>query len=472
LLTKSNLKALKHGKYCLNEYGSAIQDMIFVARALGIPYAWVDALCILQNKDSDDFDQQVSQMRDIYAGSLLTLVVADSGSASNRFLIERERQFLPVTEQNCDQGPIFLSPALDDMADDDRGPWSARGWTMQEGILPQRILEFKSSEIIWKCCEERKFERGVTQNVNSAMEESSKFFGGPTYGLWTLGIFSMFKRTQDLKQTNHLDRSLRGSEMFELWYQLIEKYTTRIFSRLEDRLAAISGLVNVYSDMIGSKQYIYGLWKSDMIRGLTWMCDSDFKPNKTEARTKASSLFPSWSWASVGYERVQFYCGPGHFQPLAKFQQGSSTSTILLAGPLKIFSQKCLAKPKTELERYVSAIIAQLYPKHRDAGQSSVLPGIQLAAMQMGLESSGNSRPSYMWVLLLKLTGNTFEGHAVYVRVGVFSLRDYDLIGKPESALHLKPDMSYAETVRSMGDDYIMDEIKRVPWERGIVGIS
>lgn len=454
----------------MNEYSPAIQDAIFVARALGILYVWVDALCILQDRDSDDFEQQVSQMRNIYAGSLLTLVVRDSDSASNRFLIERERQYLPVTELDCNQGAIFISPA--DVADDDRGPWSTRGWTMQEGMLPERILEFKSSEIIWKCCEERKFERGVTQNVNSSMEESSKFFGGPMSGLRTLGTFSMFKRTQDLPRTDDPNRSSRNSEIFGLWYQLIEKYTTRKFSRLEDRLAAISGLVNVYSDMIESKEYINGLWGLDMIRGLTWTCESDFKPKRTVARTKACSLFPSWSWASVGYECVRFHYGPGPFQPLAEFQQDSSPSIILLAGPLKTFDQNCLAKPKTELECYVSSKVAQIYPEHADTGQSSVVPSIRLAAMQMGFESAPNSRPSIMWILLLKLTGNTFKGHAVYVRVGVFSLRNWDLIGKPENALHLKPDMSYEETIRSMGDDYVVDEIKRMPWERGIMGVA
>ena len=42
---------------------------------------------------------------------------------------------------------------------------------MQEGLLPNRLLHYTASEIIWKCCEEQRFERGVTERIEDRISE-------------------------------------------------------------------------------------------------------------------------------------------------------------------------------------------------------------------------------------------------------------------------------------------------------------
>jgi hypothetical protein len=63
------------------------QDAIFVTRALGIQYLWIDSLCIIQD-DSVDWQFQSAQMADIYRNSILT--IAGSASSHGRSVARRQ----------------------------------------------------------------------------------------------------------------------------------------------------------------------------------------------------------------------------------------------------------------------------------------------------------------------------------------------------------------------------------------------
>ena len=87
-----------------------------------------------------------------------------------------------------------------------------------------------------------------------------------------------FKRFPEYLPSS-LDYSILSEpETFRLWYDLIEEYTQRRFECISDRLVAISGLAQIFGNTIRSHEYVVGLWKPDLIRGLIW-------------HTKVQSLF-------------------------------------------------------------------------------------------------------------------------------------------------------------------------------------
>lgn len=276
-LTNDTMNELKNGKP-LTAFDATIQDAVLVTRALGISYIWIDALCILQ--DGKEWSDEASKMNEIYGGSTVTLVIASSDSVKNGFLKERDLNYIPVaysTDPAEDhRAKLFLSPEWDDSEREYNWPWSKRGWTMQEGLLPNRLLHYTASQMIWKCCEEQRFERGVTERVEDRISETLTYsdYHDIAFGsefLWQLPAFLKFKRFK-----NHLPISLdyplmSHSDTFRLWYDLVEDYTQRRFTKISDRLVAISGLARIYGDMIRNPTYVAGLWKEDLIGGFYGM---------------------------------------------------------------------------------------------------------------------------------------------------------------------------------------------------------
>lgn len=94
------------------------------------------------------------------------------------------------------------------------------------------------------------------------------------------------------------------SDTFRMWYDLIDDYTQRRFTQISDRLVAIAGLARIYADMIRNPTYVAGLWKEDLIRGLLWHVEGATLIPRDDVSTFPKA-FPSWSWASVGYEVVK-----------------------------------------------------------------------------------------------------------------------------------------------------------------------
>jgi hypothetical protein len=152
-LTTDTMNMLRNG-IPLNKFDPTIQDAILVTRALEITYIWIDALCIIQDHNAKEWNEQASKMNEIYGGSTVTLVVASSNSVMNGFLKKRELQHIPILWYSNPAGDstdikplasVFFSPEWDKNEDELNGPWSNRGWTMQEGLLPSRLLHYTSS---------------------------------------------------------------------------------------------------------------------------------------------------------------------------------------------------------------------------------------------------------------------------------------------------------------------------------------
>jgi hypothetical protein len=385
-------------------------------------------------------------MNEIYGGSTVTLAIASSDSVKNGFLKERDLNYIPVaysTDPAEDhRAKLFLSPEWDDNECEYNGSWSKRGWTMQEGLLPNRLLHYTASQIIWKCGEEQRFERGVTESVEDRISETLTYsdYHEIAFGsgfIWQLPAFLKFKRFK-----NHLPISLdyplmSHSDTFRLWYDLVEDYTQRRFTNISDRLVAISGLARIYGDMIRNPTYVAGLWKEDLIRGLLWHVEgATLVPKRsTNNISNFHENFPSWSWASVGYEVVKndlktdntlralseienIHIVPvDSGDPFGAVKSGSVTITGPLRRLPRLYNKEwaSVEASMSKLERHISEIVekesqgsvAQKYFSP-PGGHFSVL----LMLGEMGL----------LYLLVLEATGKIQNGINVYRRGGILKL--------------------------------------------------
>jgi hypothetical protein len=503
ILTKHTLNQLKNGTISLDKFDPAIRDAILVTRALEITYIWIDALCIFQDDDGKDWKEQASKMNEIYGGSTLTLVVASSDSVMNRFLTKRDLKYIPIFgsddqlgESTSSEPPakVFLSPEWGERDNEINGPWSTRGWTMQEGLLPNRLLHFTSSQMIWKCCEERIFERGVTQNLQDVVDETLTYSDDIAFDsgwIWKLDTFMVFKRLPDYLPVN-LDYPLLSSpETFRLWYDLIEEYTPRKFTCISDRLVAISGLAQIFGKMIRSQEYVAGLWKPDMIRGLVWHIEgAKLIPRRSgESMRAENNTFPSWSWASVGYERVKY--SQKHktdFQTLSRIENikidldnpfqpfdAISCRSVTITGPLKKVSRlynqgwKSAEEPMSEFERHLSEITEN--ESFGSVDQRYSFPsGVHFAALQM--IGDGYSKID---LLVLESTGNVSNGHNEYYRVGVVTLQYFStgdvaspglraILAKIDDSLNARLGPPKNQTRKQKASNAVVAEMRREPW--------
>lgn len=76
----------------LEKLPRTIRDAVTVTRSLGIRYLWVDALCIIQDSQSD-WRAEAPKMMNVYRNAYLTIAAtvgdnADSGLAIDRNVLE------------------------------------------------------------------------------------------------------------------------------------------------------------------------------------------------------------------------------------------------------------------------------------------------------------------------------------------------------------------------------------------------
>lgn len=101
------------------------------------------------------------------------------------------------------------------------------------------------------------------------------------------------------------------------WYELIEEYSGRDLTYLEDRIPAFSQIALRYFCASGNNcgEFLAGLWSNDLLRGLLWQTNAGKKPGPAPREYMA----PSWSWAAVP-GRVK-HVWPRDTTPLASIQE-------------------------------------------------------------------------------------------------------------------------------------------------------
>lgn len=207
-------------------------------------------------------------------------------------------------------------------------PLFTRGWAWRERLLSRRIIHFTRHELVWEClgstsCEcgamdefvgsqalrERRFAFGVPQDVEvrcGLMERSRKLAKHLSLSSETTSVnFSSFTERWDyaLMYTimgSAADKlfSTYDAEHYERWRDVISQFSRRNLTYESDVFPAVSGLAEVWiARHQDCGEYLAGLWKADLMRGLLWICVDQYERSDTGRPSQYRA--PTWSWASV-----------------------------------------------------------------------------------------------------------------------------------------------------------------------------
>lgn len=273
----------------------SIRDAMSLAQELGFEYIWIDSICIIQDS-GDDKAQQLRMMDSIYTRAHLTIVAA-AGSHANAGI-----PGLQPETRSRKQHIVQVSDSLSLVAlhpDTHRSAaattWSTRGWTYQELLLSKRCLysfpdgsvSFQCSRAVWG--EDYHAETPHLKRCAPMLDISlNRSWMSPG------GVRERGAPTVHVKDTPYLHEYSR----------LVEAYTGRNMSFASDRLAGISGVLDVLRREF-SLYFLHGLPEVLIHMALLWQPRNKLKRVPNDAST-GLPLYPSWSWTGwtgpVGYE--------------------------------------------------------------------------------------------------------------------------------------------------------------------------
>jgi hypothetical protein len=260
-----------------------VRHAIDMTRLLGIPYLWVDTLCIIQDGEEKEKVEELNKMADIFHGSCFTLVVADGPDAD--YGIRGLGEVTQPLRRNHGQ-QIFSLGKLGRAIVRKFSLWGRetthmspkgyyeRAWTLQEYMFSKKRLIFEGGSVLWECCESTCFE-----DVHRPC--------GPLKGLPATEL----------------------SPDVDMLAKLINGYNARQVTYETDRLRAFAGVGTAMSLQFRGG-FICGLPKAFIDMALLWQpdishlwgYDSEIRrrghcEGADELPSRQSSVLPSWSWA-------------------------------------------------------------------------------------------------------------------------------------------------------------------------------
>jgi hypothetical protein len=284
----------------MDKLPQTIKDAFCLTKELGLDYLWIDAICIVQ-KEKEEWEEESQKMGHIYSNAKIVLAATRSSNVHDGMYTRR-----PVTPLSRDiEAPGGLMRARRNLNHEiiiscrtksdywwekyikTTFPLLSRGWGFQERMLATRIVHFTPTELVWECQRYRRCECGVMEsNLYPVMNN----------------LGSALRLC--LKQTND-ERSVR-----QMWREIVNSYSVRKLTRIDDKLPALSGIAGLLRDSSGDT-YCAGLWRKSLPFDLLWRCDQsgDLQTRKTRV--------PSWSWISVdGAVKWPICQNPDEEQPL------------------------------------------------------------------------------------------------------------------------------------------------------------
>ncbi|KAH7410686.1 heterokaryon incompatibility protein-domain-containing protein [Cadophora sp. MPI-SDFR-AT-0126] len=274
--TGENLKD-RQSSISFDELPKTFQDAVTVTRDLGLHYLWIDALCIVQD-DQSDWEQESGKMTDVYQNAYVVIgadMSVDSNGGFLDLLRERDRKSGAPVAFIADEGVTVHARAdifhRNPCPFFNNGRWvgqplARRAWTLQEQILATRMIHFTDDELVWDCCTGLRCE---------CMELDHGYSEG---------------QNQRIAYNNCLASS--DADKFTVWSRVVDSIAVRDLTFKADLLPSLSGLAKQMQDG-GAGTYLAGLWLDDLPHGLLWSTETSIHKRVSPYRA------PSWSWASV-----------------------------------------------------------------------------------------------------------------------------------------------------------------------------
>ncbi|KAH6666119.1 heterokaryon incompatibility protein-domain-containing protein [Halenospora varia] len=272
--TKSTLSLRKKG-ISFEELPKSFQDTVIMTRALGVRYLWIDSLCICQDDDKE-WERESAAMGSVYSHAYLTLAATGAPDSFHGCFAPRKARKhvnVPFKTQDGKEGEVLAFSAK--VRNDSVTMWyveihdeplSDRAWCFQERVLSSRTLHFASDQMYFECLEGFRGEDGFSVK----------------------GRYDCIHAHANKYNSSRI-LNTEGPVLGE-WYSMLWGYGTRKLTNGTDKLPALSGLAEIYAERLGD-EYVAGLWKKNLIEGMTWQGLSSKEVEGYRA--------PSWSWVAL-----------------------------------------------------------------------------------------------------------------------------------------------------------------------------
>ncbi len=258
-------------------------DAMSFTRKMKERYLWVDALCIEQDKNSEQKMTQIANMDTIYRNAYLTLVAWTATGSSSRLPGVSELKLKPQIIRKVLNGLVLENTLLEDLKYlhdySEISHYETRGWTFQERILSRRCLFFHERDALF-VDEKRNGSCGLSclTTTGNRIQSTGKLIVEPEKGR------SMSTELYELIGNG----SKSVAPQLEQYTQFVEQYMKLDLSYETDRLNAFRGLLKYMSPDIGD--YVAGLPISSSPRCLLWA------PLTSDQSMVRNFEFASWSW--------------------------------------------------------------------------------------------------------------------------------------------------------------------------------
>ena len=293
----------------IDELPKTFKDAISIANFLGIPYLWIDSLCIRQDS-KEDWEKEAALMNKVYENAFCNIAATASRDSHGGLFYDRD----PISLEPCqfvyEQQVFQLISEGQWEYGIDSAPLNKRGWVVQERWFSPRIIHFSREQLFWEC--------------NELVACESFPHGPPMCGGYP--IYRNFKRglgDSILQGRASLDTPIASleEEPTRVWSRLVHQYSNSTLSIRSDKLVAISGLASAIQGYT-KDEYLAGLWRRDIISQLGWETHHGWPENFLDRLETECYTAPSWSWASVS--RPVFIGVPQDVQRLAGYREVST----------------------------------------------------------------------------------------------------------------------------------------------------
>ena len=117
----------------------------------------------------------------------------------------------------------------------------ARGWTLQEREPLPRIIYFTASQVLWECRQARCSE-GFPNGDPDELDRFEKSGRCLDLHSRSRANFAEVSTGCGLSQPGGTVESITVEQRLPAWRETVEDYSGRSFTKVEDRLPALSGL--------------------------------------------------------------------------------------------------------------------------------------------------------------------------------------------------------------------------------------
>ncbi|KAI0454926.1 hypothetical protein F5B21DRAFT_473906 [Xylaria acuta] len=263
-LQRSNYARFQHGMPA-SELPHSFRDAALVALQIGIPYLWIDALCVIHEGQLDTAADIVDRDQ-AFQGSHCTISLSSAVSINDGFLKpRRHRGAVQMKRENG--GVYYVCELIDDFDKDvEESLLSSRGWAFQERVLSRRTIFFTDTQTYWQCGDDIRCE-----TLTKLRNWRSGILGDPDFPM----------------------RSLETLRPVQTYQQFYERYSLLRFSFGADRFRAIQPLEKRLLQALRSEGG-YGVVARFLERSLLWRRG----PGQTLERIEfpEGKHIPSWSW--------------------------------------------------------------------------------------------------------------------------------------------------------------------------------